>query len=560
MEKHYQALVRLTDKLVPTVLSLQEKNPQSPEYGAFIAPGKGFAEPSTCGNCIDLLLAAFYAPESAYYRDEKMLEAARLYLEALLRLQNEDGTLDLRETNFHDATCTAFTVQVLGYTWKMLCRCSAGSPAENAIKGQLYRFFERSAHGMCTGGFHTPNHRWVLSSALSLCSNILKDDQCRRQVSLYLAEGIDCDENGEFTERSTGIYNTVNDRSLIIIARELGMPELLGHVKRNLQMMYAYIEPDFSVFTLNSRRQDNGKAVYPTNYYDCYLYMALLTGDAGFAWMADRLLHLLEAQAANVSSLFAVYHQSIGFVNHLSHYLGDEHLRAFEPVMEKPCLEGSWFFERSKIVRIRSGDISLSLVGDNPTFCVFQKGAARVRIRMAASFYAKGVFASPEIEPLGDGGYRLAYSYRWGYTRPFPNGSPTSIWEEMDHASREHVNMMSMQMQVLAHWLPEGGVRLEISVKGVERLPSRIELAFDAGGTLQTPDVILDGTAGSCPLLTGSEASYFCQGETFSIQCPYSGQQHTYTYNMRGGLPKAEDAFTLYLAAMGEACRELIIR
>lgn len=558
MKHHYQILVKLTDKIVPTVLSLQNREPEDPEYGMFLLPEKGFGEPGNCGNCADLLLSAYYAPESAYYRDPEMLSAAERYLDALLRTQNPDGTIDLRETNYHDATCAGFTVQVLGYTWRMLEKCGGNSAPETAIRQKLRLFLERAACGMCTGGFHTPNHRWVLSSALSLCFNILGDEECRRQISLYLAEGIDCDENGEFTERSAGIYNVVNDRSLIILSRELHMPELLQYVNRNLNMMYAYIEPDFSVFTLNSRRQDNGKAVYPVNYYDCYLYMALLTGDPHFAWMADKVLSLLEQAAARAGSPFEVY-QNIGFVNHLSHYLAEEELKSFEPQMEEPDFDCMKFFKNSNIVRMRSGNTSLTLMGGNQVFCVMQKGHTKVQFRMAAPFYAKGVFCSPEIEELGDGGYRLVFSYRWGYTRPFPNGSPTPFWAEMDHASREKVNMITMEMEVVAHRLADGGIRLDTAVKNVDRLPSYVEVAFDGNGVFVTSDTVIDGTPGQSVILKGSEAKYYCQGEEFSLYCPYDGQQHTYTYNMRGGVPRRDHAFTVYLTSMGEVQRTIEI-
>ena len=49
---------------------------------------------------------------------------------------------------------------------------------------------------------------------------------------------------------------------LIVMAEYLDMPELLEHVRRNLNMIEAYFEPDMSVFTGNSTRQDNGTDVY----------------------------------------------------------------------------------------------------------------------------------------------------------------------------------------------------------------------------------------------------------------------------------------------------------
>ena len=44
-------------------------------------------------------------------------------------------------------------------------------------------------------------------------------------------------------------------------------------VVRNLTMMLTYIEPDDSIFTNNSTRQDRGRKIYPKDYYFEYLYM-----------------------------------------------------------------------------------------------------------------------------------------------------------------------------------------------------------------------------------------------------------------------------------------------
>ena len=102
--------------------------------------------------------------------------------------------------------------------------------------------------------------------------NITGEGFFRDAANTYLREGIDCDENGEFTERSSGIYNATNDHALIILSQETGRVDFLEYVKRNLDMMFTYIEPDGTVFTANSTRQDKAGAtgndvVYPYPYY-----------------------------------------------------------------------------------------------------------------------------------------------------------------------------------------------------------------------------------------------------------------------------------------------------
>ena len=80
---------------------------------------------------------------------------------------------------------------------------------------------------MMDGGFHTPNHRWVIASALAQAARFSPDQDVRRTVNAYLTEGVDLDAEGFFIERSVGVYDAVNTRSLLLIAENYGWPAAL---------------------------------------------------------------------------------------------------------------------------------------------------------------------------------------------------------------------------------------------------------------------------------------------------------------------------------------------
>ena len=61
-----------------------------------------------------------------------------------------------------------------------------------------------------------------------------------------------------------------------------GDGSFLGYVERNLDMMLYYIDGDDTIFTQNSTRQDQGKALYPDQYFYLYTYMADKTGSEAF--------------------------------------------------------------------------------------------------------------------------------------------------------------------------------------------------------------------------------------------------------------------------------------
>ena len=66
---------------------------------------------------------------------------------------------------------------------------------------------QTAAPGMAAGGFHTPNHRWVLVAALAQAQALYPELEVSATVDAYLDESIDINADGEYSERSTGVYN-----------------------------------------------------------------------------------------------------------------------------------------------------------------------------------------------------------------------------------------------------------------------------------------------------------------------------------------------------------------
>ena len=400
---------------------------------------------------------------------------------------------------------------------------------------------------MLRGGFHTPNHRWVMASALSLLYRLYGDERFRREAELYLAEGIDCTPEGEYTERSVGIYNVVNNRSLMIMAEELGRPELLEHVRRNLAMVQSYLEPDGSLYTLASRRQDLGTASFPVPYYENYLLLAHAEGNPVHAGMAELLLRQAEDRKGGGERIDRV----------LTQYLLRPELRERDLERRPPPDRYELWNPGSGVARFRRGSVSLGLLRDSGAFLKLQVGALEVKLRVAATFYGpRGPFRPTSIERRGDR-IALASRDRWGYVRPFGEPPPTSEWEAMPHARRERANMQDHDVEALCRWTGEG-VELELHSRGIEGVLYKLELILSPGGWLDTPDLSLPGTAGQWALLRAARATYAFHSDRIEILGGFA--EHSYGPRMRGSEPQDMGSFTLASTGYTPMDRRLTIR
>ena len=528
------------DRIAKNLIKLQVKDGRMADRGGILSPEKGFAEPAMSARAADVFLAAYYSPQSTYHQKDDMLEAAKRCAEHLLSSLNEDGTLDLLETNYHDATCNAFCVQVIAYTYRMMKQYSRHSETEEYVFSMLHDFLERSAGAMVTGGFHTPNHRWVLASALVLCYRELGLEECRQAAFEYLDEGIDCDEEGEYTEHSVGIYDVACNQSLLIILREMGMPELIEPVLRNLNKLSYYIEPDGSVVTLNSRRQDFGKKMYPDPQLLNCLYVLAAAHDA----KDERFM-----QAAGLAEFLYRSYEEHGHALILPHDAGHfvTQFLLYPKLAElnHPALpvrsEYRKNFERAGVARVRKGDMALTLLRGRPIFLKLQVGGIELMLRAGACFYACGQLISPTVEEI-ENGYRLRCQSEGDYVRPLGKQAGTTDWASIPHEKRRHVNGLTLEW-VLDVLVFDCKVELLLRIGGCENLPWKLEGILTPGGMLKADGCHIPAGEGSYAIIAkGFE--YSCAGGTLRWEGGLN--QHTYAPNMRNTPANEQKAFTVY--------------
>ena len=121
-------------------------------------------------------------------------------------------------------------------------------------------------------------------------------------VDAYLAEGFDIDAEGAYIEHSSGIYDSVCDRSLLLIADHWDCPSARPTVAANLNFDLHLLHADGTMETGLSRRQDYGTAVVPLGLAACYLHYAAVIPNPLFVAAARRLWAKGDSQNAGVPS------------------------------------------------------------------------------------------------------------------------------------------------------------------------------------------------------------------------------------------------------------------
>lgn len=531
MINHLKSAIPGIEADIERTVNLQCLDENDFYYGIVTDVAKGYTEPDVGIKTAAKLVSAYYNKHTKWYKNPLLLERAILAAKHTNKRLNDDGTMDLMETNFHDPTMNGFSVHVIGPVYKLLLRETEHTALEDEVSACIEEFMRRSGDAMVNGGFHTPNHRWVISAALSYCYNTLGDEKYLNHIKKFLEnEGIDCDENGEFTERSAAGYTILCQRLLIMMAEELNMPELLDHVARSLRMSMTFMEPDNSLNTLNSTRQDFGKSPNFNGYYEPYLKMAILTGDGEFAWMANKIL-------ANGGSCDMTWF--LLFPEH------EEKQLSIEP-KAPASLDYEKLYEESGIMRQRIGDATLTLIKGRPLFAKLHYKNKPMLLRFTGSFFAQGQFSAQTLEKTADG-YRLNYRRQCGYVGPYNEKQKSNLWKDMDYGKRPKLGTQTYDV-TFDFKLTDGELKIDLDACTVDgscdNVPVKLELMFPAGCVYENDSTMLVTRNGDYVFQKETPATLLYNDHIkFTVEGGFC--EHYYAKNMRGSVGADGQALTV---------------
>ena len=460
------------------------------------------------GGLIMALSAAYVNPVSKYYRDASLPPLMERLTADLAARQNPSGLYD--GGNLDSPPDTGFLVKTLCKAQHLLL--SDNSSATAGVRDHLEKIIRKIAGGILVGGVHTPNHRWDICSALAHINSLYPDGAYIKRIDDWLGEGIDVDEDGQWAERSSNYNSAVNNPAMMNLAMLLKRDHLFEPLRKNLEMTLYYVEPDGSMETVASRRQDqrrgSRKSVY--EYYSQYRLLAVLDNNGTFAGMARHIEKNFMRELAGM----------VTDMNSPLVYLLEEPLFGAKLPEIKPLPENyEKVFANSKVVRYRRGNVSATINGGNdaaagfgfgsglamnPAFFRMTKGEVVLdSIRMTPVFFSTGFFFPEELIKV-EGGYMLRETRKVPYHLPLPKEYRNAdgqykltpdgrFYSKLDFPNRPKDYKTIVQTVTVRE--KDGTFTLDFDISGYEGVPVTIELSFRRGGTFT--GVIPTGSSGA---------------------------------------------------------------
>lgn len=542
MRGHAAQLLAQLDGRIERLMARQVLEESSGDYGGFMEDDL-HVESRQCGFDLSALACGYVTKDSAHYLSERVKAALTAALAYLRAHQRPGGCVDLLSCNVASAPDTAFMINAVLNAWWLLERCEDARAAW--LRPALLRLIDSAASGIAAGGFHTPNHRWAIAACLLHCAKITGRRELEARARAYLREGLDINEDGEFAERSAGNYNQVNDDQMLRLYMATGDRTFLHAAEKNLEMMYCYIDPDGSVFTNNSTRQDMGKKVYLDTYYPLYLMAGYFLGREDFGAMAEWIYQDCRRRGT--------WPDGVEWLLLLPQMDGFGAQTPFEP----PFLRYDRLFEHSDIARVRRGGFSLTLMRGKPNFLYFQSGALPLYMAIYQNLCDQRNFV-PETLERTERGFRLSGRAPVWYYQPFDQKPQTSDWWRMDNAARERLTAEGLHTLVEAE-LTEEGVRLHIRTQGVDRLPVRVEIGLLPGGRIRTQHFTQLMRAGEqVTILDGDIEITGPRGDALAIGPAFGS--HDIRARMGGAYPLSDACYTVLLTGYTPVDRTIFIR
>lgn len=509
------ALVASLDERVKEMMPQQVTDPSRPDFGGWFSPDLGFASPSHIGTAryIMMLGVAYASDGSTYFASSEVLKRLVDAVAFQTRCRRESGLYDIPFTNFDSPSDTSFSLAQVGSALWM-ARHNPDLDTQT-LEDALRAYIIPAAQAIAVDGFHTPNHRWVRTAALSQSAELFPELDVAAAIERYLAEGIDVNEDGQYSERSNGAYNAVCNSHLIQTAEAMNRPELLDPVRRNLRFMSHMLHADGSVVTVNSRRQDRGERRIPVNAADGYFYFGVRDGDPEMLATAAELIERPGKQNYTILYWLARHPE----------WRDSERLRG------RRSDSYAKYFAASGLWRVRRGTASATLATEVPAPFSLVYGHTRLSgVRPHSPYFAGARFTGRNLEVDGATA-RLTMKSDFllpqlpGYWMPLGRPVPYEDLPYNKLGEREVIRRPQFTF-VLDVREVENGFDLHVRTEGgMEQVPFLLDFLFETPGEVETDQASFPASPDSVLLLRSGNLTYRVGDEAITIGPGFSGHR-----------------------------------
>lgn len=475
--------------------------------------------PDGNSDVIEAGLPLYTNTDSAYYRSAEVLERMELYMDFMLNAQHQNGLFAHWLSNIESPPDTGFQINMLAVCVKLIEKYPF--PELDSLKQKMLTFLERTIPGMITGGFHTPNHRWVMTASLGFLYERFGDERLKERAFQFLEEGFDCNKYGEWSERSNVIYNACCDMYCYHIAEIFGVEEAFAAIRRNLDMMQYMFHSDGTIVTEYSTRQDKGMRGYMCDKYTIVAcLMAVKDNNAFYAYLAEEAFKV--ATNFNLVMLYAGLYQE-QFTNLPEPTSVPEQYTVLLNGERKTTVPKQYSQCGDAVLRYRNGKLSVTVMAGQQDSLFMQYGDARAYgIKFSVAWFGLGGASFPGIEKIDDVTYRLYTPIRGKYWDVFDAGYVKQFdgdFVQMPNDDREEINVLYDTIEIIIHLLPDG-MDLEITMDDIPMVFAQLVCMFDPEGTIsgarKESDCIFkldDGTAvyernGDCISVTATAGEH----------------------------------------------------
>lgn len=494
------------------------------------------------------LVTAFIWPDSRYFGSKALVQPIETLLARVEQAQHGDGTFS--GGNRHSPPDSAFLIEDMATVLGALK--TSRHPIAEDMSARLIAMMKKAGPPLRTGGIHTPNHRWELSAALSKIDKVDPHPDYIARVDEWLAEGVDINAEGIYSEQSSNYAQAVSNPSLLRLAHLPGREGLRALVRRNLEATIDLSEPFYGdVETILSRRQDQAQTKQTLHtYYLQFRELAQRDNDARFAGIVRWIEQNDPSQLGDA----------------LTDFLDQPSLAGPLPAPANPFVDLQRKFETVNLVRQRRGETTASFwagsdwfvdgepsdfynrigsgIATNPTLMRLWKGGLVIEaIRLTPNFFSMGHWR-PSAVAVGDAGVvRLSGEMRVPYYLPMPaerrdpNGAyalSRSVDGRFNSAlDFSHRPAQFRVLSLIVTATPEAtGYGLRFEVDGEDEVEVSIEITLRDGGQLEGGRLLDDGgvhlVEGQATYVVGDDRLVIGPGNGDTPVTMSSGEQYSW--------------------------------